>query len=98
MVQLDARIVHAETAQRGEQVFDRLDRRLVGDETRLELLASGEMRHVRRNLGPVEIGTLKADAVVGGRGFEGECDLLAGVEADPGAVDHSAKGALSCHQ
>ena len=62
-----------------------------------KLLAAAEVRHVRGNLEAAEVGALEANAVVGRRRLERKRDLLAGMKTDPGAIDRSAKGALSRH-
>lgn len=47
MVQLDTHVVDAQTAQRGQQMFDRLDRGFVDHKTGLQLLAGAEVGDVR---------------------------------------------------
>ena len=65
VVELDEHVVDAQAAQRREQVLDGLDRRLAGDEARLQLLPAAEMGDVRGNLDAAEVGALEANSVVG---------------------------------
>jgi hypothetical protein len=56
------------------------------------------MRDVRGNLDAAQVGPLEADAVIGGRRFEGQRHLAAGMKPNSGAIDGSTKGALCRHQ
>ncbi len=41
--ELDAGVVHAQAAERREQVFDGIDRRVTRDQARLEMLLSAQV-------------------------------------------------------
>ena len=97
MVELDAHVVDAHAAKRGQQVLDGLDRRLARDQTCLKLLALAEVADVRRNLNPAKVGATEPDTKICGGRNEGEGDLLAGMETDSRASHGSAKGALRRH-
>src|SRR5690606_3310892 len=75
--------------------LDRLDRGLLGDEARLELLPATQVRDARGNLHTAEVGPLEADTVISGRGLQREGDFLTGMKADTGALDGSTECALS---
>ena len=70
---------------------------LSGHEAGLQLLPAAEVRDVRGNLDAAEVRALEANAVVGRRRLQRQRHLLAGMEADSGAVDRSTKGALQRH-
>jgi hypothetical protein len=55
------------------------------------------VRHGGRNLEPVEVRSLKTDAVIGWSGLQRQRDFVAGMKADSGAGNWSAKGALRGH-
>ena len=95
VIELDDDVVDAEAAQRRQQMLDRLDRRFVGDEAGLELLAAAEVRDVSGNFDAAEVGALEANSVISRSRLERERHLLAGVKSDPGAGNGSAKGTLS---
>ncbi len=55
---------------------------------------AAKVRHVRGNLDAAEVDAAETNAVIGRRGLERERDFLAGMKADSGAGNGSAKGAL----
>ena len=96
MVQLDNRVVDAEGSERGEQVLNGFDGHGLARQAGL-VLDPAKMRDGRRNLETPKIASLKPDAVVGGRRFERQSDLVAGMKTDSGAGDRSTEGALRVH-
>ena len=79
-------------------MLDGLDRRLVGHQTGLQLLAAAEVRDVSGNLEPGQIRPLEPDAGVSGGWLQREGYLVAGMKTNPGASNCAAKRALCRHQ
>jgi hypothetical protein len=53
---------------------------------------------VRTNLRAAKIGTLETNSVICGGWLERQRHLATGMKANPGAMNHSTKGALCRHQ
>jgi hypothetical protein len=80
-----------------QEMLDRLDRGPFGHQPGLQVLPRTQIRDVSGDLDTAEIGTLEPDSVVSWSRLEGNGNFLAGMKTDPGAMNHSAKSALSRH-
>jgi hypothetical protein len=94
MIELNPGVIDAKAAERSQQMFDRFDRRLVSDESGLQLLPAAQVRNMGWNLQPWQVSPLKPDTGVGRSWLERESDLVTGMQTNSGASDRSANRAL----
>ena len=83
-------VVDAEADERGQQVLDRVDADRVARQAG-RVVDAADVLDRRRHFEAAEVGAPEADAGIGGSRLEGKRDLVAGVKADSGAGDGSAK-------